>query len=327
MKILYLIGNGFDLNLNLKTKFVHFLKYYCRLKKSDTTLVNNIEKDILLWSDLEISLGEFTYKINSSEDFINIYNNLQESLSVYLSNLDAKFDFNNFNSEKFFKDLAFPNKNLLPSDIEKFKLFQNRWNYNEVIIDIITFNYTKSIEKITGYSNEKLDISKRMNDSNYASIFLNEIVHVHGTTDRSFVLGVNDISQIKNKKFRKNIDIREILIKYEAIQSHKSQLFESCKQKVENADLICFFGLSFGKTDRNYWELVGEQLKRGCNIIIFGINEDKTSPLRPNSVKLEKEAINKFFLQTKLNKKDQEKYKSNVIGAVNTKMFDLIDKI
>ncbi|MBK6979245.1 MAG: hypothetical protein IPH28_20900 [Cytophagaceae bacterium] len=107
MKILYLIGNGFDLNLNLKTKFVHFLKYYCRLKKSDTTLVNNIEKDILLWSDLEISLGEFTYKINSSEDFINIYNNLQESLSVYLSNLDAKFDFNNFNSEKFFR-FSFP---------------------------------------------------------------------------------------------------------------------------------------------------------------------------------------------------------------------------
>lgn len=40
MKLVYLIGNGFDINLGLKTKFRQFYNYYLEQETTDKTVIN-----------------------------------------------------------------------------------------------------------------------------------------------------------------------------------------------------------------------------------------------------------------------------------------------
>ena len=63
MNITYIIGNGFDFNLGLKTSYKSFLDYY--LKRDSGDRIIELFKDSIkqcndLWSDVEIALGQST---------------------------------------------------------------------------------------------------------------------------------------------------------------------------------------------------------------------------------------------------------------------------
>ncbi|MBE5749941.1 MAG: hypothetical protein E7346_03655 [Clostridiales bacterium] len=45
MKATFIIGNGFDLNLNMKTSYINFLNFYTvKRKKSDVSAIRNFIK-------------------------------------------------------------------------------------------------------------------------------------------------------------------------------------------------------------------------------------------------------------------------------------------
>lgn len=66
MNITFLIGNGFDLNLNLNTRYTDFYKYYIKNDPKDL-LSESIKEDYEMWSDLEVGLGEFLKDIDESQ--------------------------------------------------------------------------------------------------------------------------------------------------------------------------------------------------------------------------------------------------------------------
>ena len=69
MSIVHIFGNGFDLNLGLKTSFSDFLPHYVNIDSSSNAVLAfkaSISKDIELWSDLEIELGKYCSDINLS---------------------------------------------------------------------------------------------------------------------------------------------------------------------------------------------------------------------------------------------------------------------
>ena len=53
MNITFMIGNGFDLNLNLKTGYKDFYKYYIENTKEDI-ISKSIKNNYELWADLEL---------------------------------------------------------------------------------------------------------------------------------------------------------------------------------------------------------------------------------------------------------------------------------
>lgn len=64
MNVTYIIGNGFDLNLGLKTRYQDFYDYYMT-KTSPNSQVELLKDTIKqdgyeLWSDLEIGLGRIS---------------------------------------------------------------------------------------------------------------------------------------------------------------------------------------------------------------------------------------------------------------------------
>ena len=72
MNVTFLIGNGFDLNLKLNTRYSDFYKYYIENDPKDL-LSKSIKDDYEMWSDLEVGLGEFLSNIDESqtEEFLD----------------------------------------------------------------------------------------------------------------------------------------------------------------------------------------------------------------------------------------------------------------
>lgn len=216
-----------------------------------------------------------------------------------------------------FDYLSFPERSLLKADRDKLTLFKKTWINTQWNINIITFNYTLSMEKLIGDKHKNMQIGTHAN----IPIILHGIEHIHGYIRERMIMGVNDISQITNSSFHNNQDILEAIVKNKCNQVQKHTIDELCKQQISSANLICIFGSSIGDTDNLWWDLIGQQLKRNCNLIIFNRCKD-ISPQRGYLVgRLERE-MKEYFL-SKTNLTDEEKMKSNniIFVGINTDMF------
>lgn len=321
MNILFLIGNGFDLNIGMKTQYRDFYKFYCQ-KESTSELVKElkdvIQSEIEDWADLEIELGKYTEKLKTEEDFEVVIDDIREHLSQYLELQEKEYDYSVLSQEKLFHNLCFPEEMLLKIDKDNITRYKSRWGHTAWNIDIITFNYTRVLEKILG--SEKI-IGKHHSGEN---VVLNNLHHIHGYTDLRMVLGVNDISQIKNESFRKNQNIIEALVKVECNKAAKHGVDELCENSIKDKNLICIFGLSLGETDKVWWERIGKQLREECQLILF-VREKKDIPNRDNhkKIRIEREFKDKFFSKTALSDEEKERLKDKMFVAINTDMFNI----
>lgn len=93
MNIVYILGNGFDKAQGLKTSYPEFYEYLG--KQEGSALLQNlklsIKEDTKLWADMEEAFGKFTSKIDTDEDFQNLYFELSDCLQEYLKSEDEKF--------------------------------------------------------------------------------------------------------------------------------------------------------------------------------------------------------------------------------------------
>lgn len=320
MKILYIIGNGFDINIGMKTRYSDFYEYYNSIE-SKSKLINDlkieISKNINTWADLELALGRHTDRINSLEEFEEIYYDIANNLGDYLQKQEDEFDFNGINEKSFLRDLCFPEKHLPQEDSDALKLFKEQWNKSQWDVDIITLNYTKSIEKIIGNQETGLEIGMH----NFYQIILKGIQHLHGYTDNRMIMGVNDLSQISNKNFHDNIEISEAIIKPNCNMVQRHGVDKLCATQITSADLICIFGSSIGETDNYWWGLVGERLKKGARIIIFSKGEEIKQRFGHQKAKIERAIRNRFLSKSMLDNDEGEAIAKNIYIGINTDMF------
>lgn len=326
MNILFLIGNGFDINLGMETRYSDFYKYYSSIESS-STLIQKLKKEINNkienWSDLELALGNYTGKLNSTEEFNEVFEDIEDKLADYLELIEKKFDFTKIDSKKIYKYFAHPESYLPTTDKNKVFEFKKNWRNSQEDICIITFNYTNSIEKIIDYRGKEININEYIKPYRNP-IIIHSVEHIHGYYSERMVLGVNDISQMSNIEFQKNRDVIETLIKTECNQAQKHAIDDWCKSQIKDAHLICIFGSSIGDTDNHWWELIGEQLKRGCILILF----EKGEPIpqrRPQKIKIAERKMKNYFLsKTKLNDKEKEIASDRIFIGTNTDMFNLV---
>ncbi|MEX2350039.1 MAG: AbiH family protein, partial [Flavobacteriaceae bacterium] len=122
MKILYILGNGFDLNLGLKTSYRDFYESYKTIESNKNNVNNlkmNISENFKNWSDLELALGQYTEEFKTLEDFDEVIEDIGEQLSEYLIKEESKFDSSIVNKEKFFHNLVKPEDFLPLADNNK----------------------------------------------------------------------------------------------------------------------------------------------------------------------------------------------------------------
>ncbi len=321
MNILFLIGNGFDLNLGLKTKYKDFYKYYESIQsKSEAInqLKSSISNNIENWSDLELELGNYTKNIKSEKEFVEIYEDISDKLADYLQEEEQRFDFKKIDGKKLYDYFSYPERSLLPADRIPLTALRNKWSVQWNIY-AITFNYTQSLEKLMDYKGKGLNIGSH----GISPIILHKIEHIHGYLNDRMVMGVNDISQISNKDFHKNQNVLVDLVKPACNKAQRHLVDDWSTNQISKANLICIFGSSIGKTDNIWWELIGKQLKRGCFLIIFEKGE-KISPRRPQRKVLAEIEIKNIFLEkAKLNEEDKKNAADKIFIGIDTNMFNL----
>lgn len=326
MNILFILGNGFDINLGMDTRYTDFYKYYNSLP-SKSELIFNLKKsisvDITNWSDLEIALGEYTVNLKNLKEFDEVFDDIIDNLSDYLQIQEDKFVYDKIDTKAIYDYLCKPEQSLLKADEEIIGDFKNKWANYQWNINIVTLNYTLIIEKLLNEKYKNLLIGTHHSN---APIYLNNVEHVHGYLNERMIIGVNDLSQLKNNEFKDNRDIIEAIIKSNCNQIQKHNVDKVFKNHILSANLICLFGSSIGDTDKIWWEMVGEQLTKDCNLIIFDKYDE--IPLRKGfKIGRRERAIKDFFLsKTNLDNEVKEKVKDQIFVGVNSSMFKYVWK-
>lgn len=327
MNTVFLIGNGFDINLGMNTRYKDFYKYYKR-QSSSSVLIDllkiDISENIDDWSDLELALGRYTEKLKSTKEFDDIFEDILDNLAEYLQKVESQYNYSNKDGKKLVEYLTSPENSLPLSEKIELNKYKNSFNSSQRNISIITFNYTMACEKLLDFKGTSATINKH---DNVHPVVLQEILHIHGfidnTVDNRMIMGVNDVSQISNKSFHDNSDVLEALVKSRCNKAHKQLIESRCEGLIMNAQLICIFGSSIGDTDNRWWELVGDQLKTGCKLIIFYKGNDY--PIRREYKKLrdERKLKESFLNKTKLTEEQKKGVTNSIYIAINSDMFNI----
>ncbi|CDA83584.1 putative uncharacterized protein [Bacteroides sp. CAG:754] len=217
MNNLLIIGNGFDLDLGLPTKYSNYIEssYFKKRSIRGSKLFKHISEAYhnKKWIDIENELKIFALDDKGKNVLSNKtekdFELLRVSLCDYLSNLSY---------DNLKKDSS---AGILITSVI------NNFLFNK----IYTYNYT-DLEKILS----KLDIKKGFNNR------IN-IEYVHGKADdKSIILGFEDSAEVKD----------DYLFMIKSFSRHFRS--HNIQYDMMLADEVIFFGHSLGSTDYHYFE-------------------------------------------------------------------------
>lgn len=263
MKHLVIVGNGFDLSLNLQTRFIDFVNNY--LSKQDignSFLLNHIKqigKD-LLWIDMEKELKKLSKNLIDTngevatevEDLANDFEILKQHLINYLN---------------------IENKKNLPSDSKSHELINSLAASKDVII--INFNYTDTLINVI----QSVSMQHLINDK--------KVHYFHGNLKGDIILGIEDTNIHSDLSFFKK-----------SIQKNYNKNSIRLTQKLKEAEIITIWGYSLGESDHTYYsdffnELGKESVRLPLQKInIYHYKENGKRIINSNIDKLLKGRIN-----------------------------------
>lgn len=284
MIIVYLIGNGFDVNLGMKTSYADFYDWYVEESVSNSDNIERLKKNIdaykesNLWADLEEGIGKYVANVETIEELREIYFDLNDKLKEYLQKQELNNKYINEDcAARLRKDLLNPHQYFKPRFQQQIEDFMNSGVARNDGVHIISFNYTDTIERILFNDKNKLPIELGIKNSIGSKRILHSINHIHGTLeDTELILGVNDISQVLNEKFSTDASALAMLVKPVTTVSRGDLIDDKCETLLRQADMFCLFGLSLGATDNKWWRILTEQFSgSNAHIIYFGHTDKK----------------------------------------------------
>ncbi len=304
MNITFLIGNGFDLNLNLKTSYQSFYRYYINQDQGNSQITEWLKRDEGKWedwADLEARLGEKVSEITEKtiDKFIEDKFDLDNKLLDYLEQEQSKMIIEGHEEEiakeisrsllGYYKEL---NKVEREELMKTYKIFeQEEYVYNflcfnytstifeqeEYVYNFLCFNYTSTLDILIEKTREiKAQIG--VHSSNYGDKknLLGQVLHIHGTLTEGMVLGVNDIEQIYNSSLKENPEFIDIFVKKRMNDNMGQKRTEDAKNMISTSQVICIFGMSIGLTDTMWWQEVMVWLKQSKDHrLIICVKEDE----------------------------------------------------
>lgn len=299
MNITYLIGNGFDLNLGLDTRYSDFYDYYLeqpdpekpnlkKLRQSISSYCdkNNILEEIINWSDAELGLGQFTNEFvdvaNGDGQIAECHRDICEALSKYLIDQQDRFASSLLEADKKViaaASNAFSNytKGLRQNDINTINNLVSGVS-GGLKISIIDFNYTDTVDRLVVALKRENHFGERIWSGTRYPNELTDVMHIHGTVTHGMVFGVNDDSQLNSCVFRdEEPEWKGQLIKSQFLENMGENSEQNFKEILQKSHIIYIFGMSLGKTDKRIWNQIISLMKTNNNtvLIIF----DREAPI------------------------------------------------
>src|SRR5665213_2891986 len=184
--VTFIIGNGLDLSLGLKTAYRDFYEYVkSRGLHPENRIYKAIQESPETWADFELALGQYTHYIDKlpekdrkkeSMDFHEELELLREDLAEYLDKQEKSVE--NMPNKPIFTGTAYFEE--LPiGQTNRIQSYVSRLPTN---IEFVTLNYTDVLEKILPDSRALLA---------QQSIKVGVPHHIHGNLLENLTLGVS----------------------------------------------------------------------------------------------------------------------------------------
>lgn len=258
MNNVFIIGNGFDLDLGLPTKYSDFAaSEYWPVDKNnirvyDEKLPSNSGVIKLYRTPNTPTLEEAVETAKNRETWFD----LEQELLNYAKQYDSKHpNYVYFNKEKLYEiknNIAFFNKlrtslNDYISEVQNKHQIKKDCTAKDVLKSVVNNGY---FDNIYSFNYTDLNSIARMvgvtSDIKY--------IHLHGNvTDKTSILGVDETELRKG---------------YESFHKSSSRYYRShdIYNSLTSAEEIVIFGLSFGSIDYSYFDMFFKQLSEGESI-------------------------------------------------------------
>ncbi len=266
--VVFLIGNGFDLNCGLKSRYTDVYQYYCSKTSNDSEVIKKFKKDLLdnheNWADFEMGIPKYAEKLGNDEELIQCIRDFRKEMKEYLNIEESKF-YNFLNS----------NQGILSEiDIETRKSINTFYdgvseNISRQVFDIdgvsfITFNYTSILDNFIYYRyNHNSGVFELKSGRSDSHVF-----HIHGSFNTTPVLGLDRIDQLK-VPYNLSNKAKRTLIKPTFNLEVDSDRIRAAEELIFKSRYICTFGLSLGLSDLTWRELILSWLAQDKNHLLF----------------------------------------------------------
>lgn len=235
-------------------------------------LAKDIQDDeVDKWADFEIRIGEYASIFNDdqAEDYMARVTALRTFLGECLQKEQSRADesFIKANAMDCIQSLSNYRSGLRTLKRRKLQELRDKYSGDHWYQDLICFNYTDVLERMrSAAGGENADIASLEGDT-YARI--GRFVYAHDSLKDKIVCGVNDISQIDNDAFREDSYVTSNLVKGDMeVRVIANDLDSQARAIIDDANVIAVFGMSFGASDRHWWEQIGRKLIKNEEIIL-----------------------------------------------------------
>ncbi len=261
MNVTFMIGNGFDLNLGLKTQYKDFIKWYVETA-SENYVIEKFKKDIIenlnTWADAEMAFGKYTgnFYVEEVEDFCDCHQDFIMKLVDYLKREELKFTNNIWEDDidlfgsclmQISENLNQEQKHLIGDDLNI--------NVETLNFNFFTFNYTQCLKHILS------ELGEEFYPRGYVRhCRISNIVEAHGSiSEENIVFGLNDKSQISNLELFTHSDdvvFLEQILKPQINEFTHRDVYKVFERQLETTDFVYVFGMSLGESDKIWWEMI-----------------------------------------------------------------------
>ena len=244
MNITFLIGNGFDLRVGMKTRFADMYEGYIAQKpKSDNirkfkAMLKADAPAYKTWGDFEVAMAEKAKNFDDEASFIECLRDFKLYMVSHLEKEQEQFQ----NRTAIAKGVRSRCINEVTNSIEGFYTGLRPNVVNEFIrlgaernpsYHFVSFNYTKIFDYV-------LDP------------LVGEVIHIHGNLGADVVLGADNLGQVIDVPYRITRRFERAFIKPEFNKSYDNARFEKAKKIIDSSDVICIYGMSLGKSDLSW---------------------------------------------------------------------------
>ena len=332
MKITFLIGNGFDIGIGLHTKYQDFYEKYSSPESDDSKNISDFKthlkeyaessdekKPIIDWADFESAFGKHSNDFESNEKrrYLDRFEHFAMKFNSYLEEEIKNVDYSNakFISKTMrsalasFYEIRQADKNALQSLIQR---LPSGFSYN-----FISFNYTDCLDQC-------IKIFKSLTDEGTRKQIRN-IIHVHGYIDKNMIMGVNDTSQISNPEFAKDIDVINEIVKPQQNLDGRTAYDNAATDTINESDIICIYGMSIGKTDKKWWNLIAAWLSKSGDHALIILKHDTNYNQRFvfTQSTLANKTVDQFLSFSSLNQEGKNTIRRRIYFCGNHDIFEM----
>ena len=283
MNITFLVGNGFDLNLGLKTRYHDFYPYFIEHANQNNMIAKWIENgNYELWSDMEKSLGDSIKHLSPEKkgQFFHDKLELDDLLCEYLEEEQTKLGFENYAdamTDAFIRSIVDFRNGLSPADNALIQKVLTAHQSEMFQYNMLSFNYTNCLDLFYESAKNKNPISQHKHGGSTISDKIEQLIHVHGTTENGPIIAVNDANQINNEQLKEDEDILNALVKRRLNSGLGQQKTELAQNLINSSRIIAIYGMSLGETDIIWWETIYKWLLTASNnyLIIYHYGDEK----------------------------------------------------